>query len=1211
MPFNVDTPRSGAPPIPYRGLFLRVSHKGYLPSSDTAYRCFTSNQARIVETLNSLCHYSHDRVSEDLRGLLFDNRSIPARSCWPSSSPPIDPFWRKVYRSDPPHDLSKVVLWDLPTNPEISAFRRVTDVVRIHQTLPANPNDSISTFVTNLIIQNLLDIRDYDPQCKVLAVCFFIGHGGVDILLPFVRGDFSHRPDLIAMINMGFDDSWSLYKGALCKLSVRQSDSIAEKTVGTLRAETAKFSTLSDKIWLRPRGKAGIPVPPSGVRYVRRSARIQQRRLRQGLLGPDPEHALLSARLLSARDHMGVFSSPRTTVRPRSVTPALPPPLNPSTVPAANRVIPHYNRILDQLGEMMENAATFMDENTIPMLGFVASNLYFLTRDLRSQSFIQRFNLVLRNHSVKIPSIMTSYEAYPGHANRGRGGGRGGRGWRGGRDAPIQTGRFTVNENSGSVVSQTLPGFEIGGHRRARTNWTGSSKGFLPSTNGPSSSGDRPPSKAEENQGWGASSSWELPNSWGANLSQPEPSGWGIDDSPPPSWEEMFKQQPPTSVLPRNGLSTPERGPSPPPFAERDPEQHRSQNTAETWQQFFERREAEDRVKLSQETPEDRQKRINMAKSPPRAKEKGAKCRYYEWEPSDLNPDFLIRVELTNRRAVGTASFYKEADQLFNTLRREWDCGRVIHKVPLTNPAYEYTRSNATMELDEEDDFNPYDLDPPLPPPPTQPVVAPVTPPSSPPPILSQVSLLPPPSLSISHMAPVGLSSSTSEPLQQLEQSTALPLLASIITNDSMDVDSSGSSPSNPAMVPSLPIIAPQPLKLLEESVSSPVVAVKHSSSESSDSPTFASSTLVTPSSVPIVITPTAPLINVSSIPMQESLPSTELAGFLPPTPQTAESQEWRVAMTQLGLLPNHPRPAMGDQILSFLAEYPAHDCFSLHGVYLVSAARVSGQGYMFALPMESTYVLFVHEASAALVLERLHHHDMHELVRAAIELRVSFNIQYSIPPKLAPHIPSPRYQPPSYPPGHTFGRPEYESYLKTREEFIRARGRACLMHGGLLSRIAFDVLTLEVALSIVVYDKAISVEPRLRRDEIELLIGLCEVEASPGQPKSVMSYWPPLRHLEGHMEGVWQDDNEQWFQSHIASLEQSPEPLSSTRWRNKCRSSKNFRNLDRGPKTCRSADHSGIVRGWSRSGDGTVAGWIFGPWKLWVSPEFSWTVEF
>lgn len=132
-----------------------------------------------------------------------------------------------------------------------------------------------------------------------------------------------------------------------------------------------------------------------------------------------------------------------------------------------------------------------------------------------------------------------------------------------------------------------------------------------------------------------------------------------------------------------------------------------------------------------------------MARDPPEAKDRGAKCRYFEWEPSKHDFDFLIRRGVNHKEAVAVNERWPANQKLFNTLRREWDCGEIISQVPRTNPANEYTIKKPDAYAEVDDDYDPYE-DGPLMMPPSVSTAALVTPPSSP--SHSPLALLSPPS---------------------------------------------------------------------------------------------------------------------------------------------------------------------------------------------------------------------------------------------------------------------------------------------------------------------------------------------------------------------------------------------------------------------------------------------------------------------------------
>lgn len=265
--------------------------------------------------------------------------------------------------------------------------------------------------------------------------------------------------------------------------------------------------------------------------------------------------------------------------------------------------------------------------------------------------------------------------------------------------------------------------------------------------------------------------------------------------------------------------------------------------------------------------------------------------------------------------------------------------------------------------------------------------------------------------------------------------------------------------------------------------------------------------------------------------------------------------------MISLGLPPDHPQPQppMGLNILAFLQRYPEPEAFNLENVQGLTAARVTAQGFSFAPPLDPTDSLLVPEAVVALFLERQDCHDLRSLIRCALDCKATFSLLRVLPQAITLNPPFPYHDPPVYPPDYVFTELDFRVYVERRREFILLRGQACLMYGGFIARIALDVLTPDHALDLIANHRDLAVvEPKLRDDEILLLIG----EHRRGSAR--LSYWPHPRHQANHLEGVWQPDNEAWYTERLTEQGREPQPQGSTWWRNKCRSTKHFRNFDR-----------------------------------------------
>ncbi|PPR05001.1 hypothetical protein CVT24_010227 [Panaeolus cyanescens] len=156
---------------------------------------------------------------------------------------------------------------------------------------------------------------------------------------------------------------------------------------------------------------------------------------------------------------------------------------------------------------------------------------------------------------------------------------------------------------------------------------------------------------------------------------------------------------------------------------------------------------------------------------------------------------------------------------------------------------------------------------------------------------------------------------------------------------------------------------------------------------------------------------------------------------------------------------------------------------------------------------------------------------------------------------------------------GHIFTPADYTSYVALRAQILLSpRGRAALLHGGIVTRLALEVLDWEDAMSgpsnAVMCDgigqttccEGIEyMDDSLTKDELDIICGLYHVYTGQGDQQTMLSWWPlshtwQNRNANGFNIGYWSQRNEEWYLKRLEDIEcQHPKrgvPMNTTEWR-------------------------------------------------------------
>ncbi|KAG6836524.1 hypothetical protein H0H93_007133 [Arthromyces matolae] len=222
----------------------------------------------------------------------------------------------------------------------------------------------------------------------------------------------------------------------------------------------------------------------------------------------------------------------------------------------------------------------------------------------------------------------------------------------------------------------------------------------------------------------------------------------------------------------------------------------------------------------------------------------------------------------------------------------------------------------------------------------------------------------------------------------------------------------------------------------------------------------------------------------------------------------------------------------------------------------------MEGATHFFIRPQESTrpeydvsWEVKLTSAAATLGILRRPDLDFVGIVHHLLDKGISFRTCIIGPPRPPPFPTQFRhsglgYRPPNYQPDML----EYTTYLSHRNELLRGpRGRAALLSGGIISRLAREVVQYQHVLDGPtgnVYDTGAMIQSQagvgywddtLTEHEIHII---CGVYKSPAQPMKTtqttdLSWWPKPSAWDsaGINLGFWSEDCERWFQGHLTKL--------------------------------------------------------------------------
>jgi len=86
------------------------------------------------------------------------------------------------------------------------------------------------------------------------------------------------------------------------------------------------------------------------------------------------------------------------------------------------------------------------------------------------------------------------------------------------------------------------------------------------------------------------------------------------------------------------------------------------------WALFFEVRAKQNEIRLDNETPEERQRRLNRERNPPRVS-----AEVYEWDWSEEDPLVLVRTRIPNKSREDTLDGYENSQCRYDSFKNVWD----------------------------------------------------------------------------------------------------------------------------------------------------------------------------------------------------------------------------------------------------------------------------------------------------------------------------------------------------------------------------------------------------------------------------------------------------------------------------------------------------------------------------------------------------------
>ncbi|KAI0340229.1 hypothetical protein BDW22DRAFT_1300863, partial [Trametopsis cervina] len=147
--------------------------------------------------------------------------------------------------------------------------------------------------------------------------------------------------------------------------------------------------------------------------------------------------------------------------------------------------------------------------------------------------------------------------------------------------------------------------------------------------------------------------------------------------------------------------------------------------------------------------------------------------------------------------------------------------------------------------------------------------------------------------------------------------------------------------------------------------------------------------------------------------------------------------------------------------------------------------------------------------------------------------------------------------------PGSTYTIYDYVTYETERDRILRSsRGRAALMMGGIVWRLAMDSIGYEDVVQgpsgqhsdadVVMIDNQAFVDDTLTEHELDVICGVYRYAHNAKFGSSDMSWWPKHNTWigSGLSIGYWTDRDEQWCQNRLQSIVRNGEgPKDARKW--------------------------------------------------------------
>ncbi|KDR65530.1 hypothetical protein GALMADRAFT_23072, partial [Galerina marginata CBS 339.88] len=158
---------------------------------------------------------------------------------------------------------------------------------------------------------------------------------------------------------------------------------------------------------------------------------------------------------------------------------------------------------------------------------------------------------------------------------------------------------------------------------------------------------------------------------------------------------------------------------------------------------------------------------------------------------------------------------------------------------------------------------------------------------------------------------------------------------------------------------------------------------------------------------------------------------------------------------------------------------------------------------------------------------------------------------------------------------GHRFGPADYASYIAHRGHLLATpRGRAALLHGGIVTRLAREHMGIESASfgpssAVTIHRLGYSFtatsnitywDDALTQQELEVICGLHYCFTGNGDQIAMLSWWPLPAHWNNKNNsynwGHWTEMDETWYQDRLKYIQDGDKkygvPLNPTEWRSK-----------------------------------------------------------